>query len=358
LELFEVSVNLIDMLRRQDPALQADPNVAVKIIPWNQDKWRVLEVQQSDEPQLMLRNLARVNALKSRPQDLGWHAQGPVGGSLSMDLVGSERSLSRRLRLSESPAVVELPWPDRSLDCGEVTELSLHFNLAPGGVARLYVQRVMDRQILYDLAKGRGVEIGPGARPQIIPSEDVQVAYVEEKTGEYWSTVYDRHGKWGAAKMDWSKYIIGQASDLPVGDASLDFVFSSHVFEHLANPLGHLVHWKAKLKKSGVILAVVPNMDCTKDWCAIPTSLEELRNEFGRQIWVPEISHYEHYVKVRGIRSSAHMMMDEKQSIHVHFYNEQTIKDLLEECVSSYGFSKYDLMFSRNHKDFYYALWA
>lgn len=350
-------MNLIDIFRRKDPALKANSDVNIKIGRWGGKKWRGLELKSSERPQLVLRNVAKVHALKSRPRSLGWYASGPEGGKLSITLAASYGSFSHEMALPNDPELVELPWPADCADIGEVEEISLHFDMPQETVAQLYIQAILDRQVLYDLAKGKGVEIGPGPRPQIHSAADVDIVYVEEKTGEYWASVYDRTGKRGAADADWSKYYVGQASDLPVEDASLDFIFSSHVFEHLANPIGHLLHWKKKLKSGGVVLAVVPNMDCTKDWNAAPTTVEELRGELREDIWTPDSRHYKRFGRVRG-NQDWQRLMREKISIHVHFYDEHGISDLLQDCVNSYGFSRYELIFSHNHKDFYFALWT
>ena len=44
---------------------------------------------------------------------------------------------------------------------------------------------------------------------------------------------------------------------MPVPDNSLDFIFGSHVFEHLANPIGHLKRWHAKLKPGVTLMHVI-----------------------------------------------------------------------------------------------------
>ena len=351
-------MNLIDMFRRKDPCLEVNAQVNVKMTRWDGKKWRTLEVHPSGGPQIVLRDIAEVHALKSGRANLGWYAIGPDGSELAVTVVGDSGPFSSKLPLSRTPTPVVLPSPRNLTDFGTMQEIRLHFLLPAEGVAELYVQQVLYRESVYDLAKGRGVEIGPGPRPQIHQSEHVDVTYVEEKTGDYWASVYDHDGKRGAAQANWSKYHVGQASELPAEDGSLDFVFSSHVFEHLANPIGHLLHWKAKLKKGGVILAIVPNMDCTKDWCASPSKVGDLRQELVDDIWSPNIGHYQRFAAIRGKSGSGERLMEEGKSIHVHFYDEQGIRNLLEECVTSFGFSSYEVIFSPNHKDFYYALWT
>ena len=48
-------------------------------------------------------------------------------------------------------------------------------------------------------------------------------------------------------------------------DHSLDFVFSSHLLEHLDEPLKALSHWDSKLKDGGVIFLYLPH-PCSSMW--------------------------------------------------------------------------------------------
>jgi SAM-dependent methyltransferase len=50
----------------------------------------------------------------------------------------------------------------------------------------------------------------------------------------------------------------GYADAIPVEDSSQDFVLSSHVWEHLPNPLGALEEWVRVVRSGGYIFAIVP----------------------------------------------------------------------------------------------------
>src|SRR3954468_17271504 len=49
------------------------------------------------------------------------------------------------------------------------------------------------------------------------------------------------------------------ASALPKPDSSCDFVLSSHVLEHLANPLRALMEWRRVLRPGGKLFMLVPH---------------------------------------------------------------------------------------------------
>jgi len=216
---------------------------------------------------------------------------------------------------------------------------------------RLFVQRCLNRSSLYELAKGKGLEIGPGPKPQIVNSQVTSVRYLEMLTQEEWARG-DVKNKYGTSEADWRQYIIGTASSIPVDDASLDFIFSSHVFEHLANPLGHLVHWRSKLKDGGVVLAVVPDMLSCKDYTARTSTLDELAGELEQGIWTPQSHHYQRFAEYRGVP------LRSDRSIHVHFYTSSNMPSILEYATSFLGYRGYDFVHERNHKDFYFVLYA
>lgn len=67
-----------------------------------------------------------------------------------------------------------------------------------------------------------------------------------------------------------------EASALPVRDASCDFVLSSHVLEHMANPLHALREWHRVLKANGSLLLVLPDGARTFDHKRMTTGWEHL----------------------------------------------------------------------------------
>jgi SAM-dependent methyltransferase len=59
---------------------------------------------------------------------------------------------------------------------------------------------------------------------------------------------------------------IAEAADLSrIKEAAYQFVLSSHVLEHLANPLKALLEWNRVLKDDGVLIVIVPHREGTFD---------------------------------------------------------------------------------------------
>ena len=52
--------------------------------------------------------------------------------------------------------------------------------------------------------------------------------------------------------------VVAEAHDLPFDDNSQDYVISSHVFEHLPDPIGALNEWIRVIKDGGYIFMIVP----------------------------------------------------------------------------------------------------
>lgn len=230
----------------------------------------------------------------------------------------------------------------------------------PAADVFLGTSRRVPRDALLRLARGVGVEIGPGPRPQVQNSRHTRVTYVEEMPAERWLEIYRND----VSPDAWARqgYVLGKAHDLPVADGSLDFVFSSHVLEHLWNPLGHFEHWRRKLKPGGVVLAVVPAADGTKDFMLSPTTIDQLVEEHASGRFDIPYADYERWVREHRFpgdhASLAKQRYEERYSIHVHVYDWVTITDLLRRCVAKHGYSAFRLHYKRNSKDFVFALRA
>lgn len=112
--------------------------------------------------------------------------------------------------------------------------------------------------------KGTGVEIGafktpiPGIRP-------IYVDRFSEYAGQ--PTLADYYG---------------DACDLPFQDSSLNYVATSHVLEHVANPLAALKEWFRVLRHGGFIYMVVPDRSVTFDHKRPLTSVSHLLEDFRK----------------------------------------------------------------------------
>jgi SAM-dependent methyltransferase len=77
----------------------------------------------------------------------------------------------------------------------------------------------------------------------------------------------------------------------PLAAGSYDVVFSSHVIEHLANPLRALAAWRRVTRPGGYMLIVAPHMQGTFDHRRAITSLEHIVEDFERGIEEDDMTH-------------------------------------------------------------------
>lgn len=87
--------------------------------------------------------------------------------------------------------------------------------------------------------------------------------------------------------------IVDDADLAAVPDASYDAVLSSHVIEHLANPLRTLAAWRRVTKPGGYLLTVAPHMAGTFDHRRAITPLEHFRADRDAGTGEDDLTHLE-----------------------------------------------------------------
>jgi ubiquinone/menaquinone biosynthesis C-methylase UbiE len=109
---------------------------------------------------------------------------------------------------------------------------------------------------------------------------------------------------------------LSEALAIKAPDASYDFLLSSHMLEHGANPIRVLMEWRRLLKPRGHLLLVLPDGRHTYDRRRPITTLEHLMNDFARS--TPE-------------RDSTHF--DEIAALHAEHPNREVLRKSLEQNV-------------------------
>jgi len=125
---------------------------------------------------------------------------------------------------------------------------------------------------------GHGTEIGafktpiPGIKPIYV---DRFAEYANERTlAEYY----------------------GDACDLPFHESSLDYVATSHVLEHVANPYRALWEWVRVLRHKGIIYMVVPHRQATFDRQRPLTTVEHMIADFHANVTQCDGTHIDDFV--------------------------------------------------------------
>jgi len=155
---------------------------------------------------------------------------------------------------------------------------------ALAAVPRLRMCKHLDR------FKGVGLEIGGpsavfrsnGLIPIYEMAERIDNIQFSERTR--WEGVIScgQTFNFSSDKPPGTQYILEGAalSDLP--NARYDFIASSHMLEHSANPIGALRRWKELLKDSSTLLLVLPHRDGTFDHRRPVTTMRHLLEDDAR----------------------------------------------------------------------------
>ena len=127
-------------------------------------------------------------------------------------------------------------------------------------------------------ADGVGVEIGAFKTP--IPG--IKPIYV------------DRFAEFGYQKCPGDYF--GHAHALPVHSNALDYVATSHVLEHVANPIAALVEWHRVLRPGGLIYLVVPDRRFTWDHRRPPTDPEHMWQDYVGRTTQSDGTHIDEFI--------------------------------------------------------------
>src|ERR1700722_5833576 len=96
---------------------------------------------------------------------------------------------------------------------------------------------------------------------------------------------------------------VAEATDLHfLPDGGYDFVLSSHMLEHSANPLRALREWLRLLKPGGTLFLVLPHREGTFDHRRPVTPLKHLVEDFERQIGEDDLTHLPEILELHDLR--------------------------------------------------------
>ena len=125
--------------------------------------------------------------------------------------------------------------------------------------------------------------------------------------------------------------IVSDAEVVPFPDGTFDFVCTSHVFEHLKNPVKALYEWIRVIKEGGHIFMVVPDKRYTFDKDRDLTYLSHIDYDYEHDVKEVELEHYEDfYTKVHKVDKKLAMDGYKRQdNIHVHTFTEDSLIELL-----------------------------
>jgi len=117
----------------------------------------------------------------------------------------------------------------------------------------------------------KGIEIGASAHNPFNLPNCLNVDFTDNMTTIFKKAEIGYCGH--AAKVD----IVAHAEKLPLEDKSIDYVLSSHVIEHIFDPIAALNEWKRVVRPGGYIFIIAPLKQFVPGEIRPITTLEELK---------------------------------------------------------------------------------
>lgn len=340
-------MNLYDIVGRRDRMLVVETGAAEKEEARDAcGSFRAVRLLSGTRLRLRAAHEARV--LATLPEDIGWTLRG--AGKEARLRIWLEDGRDRQLLCKASIAEpgIRLKWPIP-------TPISYDLLLEAAGDVRIDCGPLATPKTrLLPLITGSGLEVGPGMQPTIVPGPSCDVHYIEKLPLDQWIATYLKSGPIpAAAKAYWSRYRVDSAHRLDhVADCSVDFIFSSHVIEHLVNPLGVLTNWWAKLRSGGVIAGVIPDARFTFDLRQPLTTLQELLEQERNGGFETTDAMYERWCKYTSPENNPDSLRRRQYSIHVNYFSPERFRDLLGLFEERQALAGLFMQAVRNGKDF------
>jgi SAM-dependent methyltransferase len=145
-------------------------------------------------------------------------------------------------------------------------------------------------------------------------------------------TVWAEHSaRYQIAREPGQSYF-GEGRDLPgIPDQSYDFVLSSHVLEHIANPLLAVQNWKRVLKPGGSLILVVPNRNKTFDHRRPVTSFSHMVEDFEQNTGENDLTHLPEILEL-------HDHSGDKNCPDIDDFRERALRNFENRCLHQHTF--------------------
>ena len=143
---------------------------------------------------------------------------------------------------------------------------------------------------------------------------------------------------------------IADATDLSkIADCSYDVMLSSHVIEHVANPIKALYEWKRILATNGILIIVAPDMRRTYDRKRPLTKLQHILEDYRNQTQEDDSTHFSEVLRLHDLSrdgtASSYLEHETRTALnttnrimHHHTFDMKLLVNLLKEV----GFSVTD----------------
>jgi len=215
--------------------------------------------------------------------------------------------------------------------------------------------------------EGRGIEIGAFHSPLPVP-DGVEVMYVDLLTSEaqrrYFPEVPD-----DAEIVE--PFLIAPADDLKgIDTAALNFVLSSHLLEHISDPIAAIREWYRVLQPGGLLFVCLPDRRHTFDRTRVRTPLSHLCLDATEELGVPardarDLEHYREWSRaVNYLEDPAQVdfwarhLQRIQYPIHFHCWHPEDFRELVDYLreQGATSFEVLDGVVLKNGYEFVYLL--
>lgn len=143
------------------------------------------------------------------------------------------------------------------------------------------------------------------------------------------------------------RQFIREASHFPdIESSSYDFVMSSHVIEHLANPLRGLQEWRRVLREDGILILVAPHFEGTFDHNRPVTTIEHILEDCRNDVGEDDTTHIAEVLELHDFERDLWAESWEKfrercenniniRGVHQHVFDTETLVRLMD--LSNYS---------------------
>lgn len=160
----------------------------------------------------------------------------------------------------------------------------------------------------------------------------------------FWSSINEGYNFKYDDLQEVGKQIIADGIDLSkIPSETYELMLSSHVLEHIANPLKALFEWKRILKNDGYLVIVLPNMDFTYDRKRPLTTLEHIIKDFENNVTEDDRTHLQEVLDlhdltndgtVNSYKEHAERTLNNFQTriVHHHTFRMKLVLEMLNYC--------------------------
>lgn len=137
------------------------------------------------------------------------------------------------------------------------------------------------------------------------------------------------------------QYVL-EATDLcEIEDDRYDFLLSSHMIEHTANPIKALKEWLRIVKENGHLILVVPHKDATFDHNRPVTTLEHLIQDYDNNMTEEDLTHMNEILELHDLSMDVEAGNYEQfverskknyqnRCFHHHVFNSLLVAELMD----------------------------